>query len=175
MYGKAYEAMYEGSMVGAGLGAFAVWNYCIAKNRSGVVELNPKLLAFVLGATPKEIVEAITKLCDKDTGSRSKECEGRRLLREGEYQYRMVNWAKYEGCKSAEDLREYNRRKQAESRARKKALQEGSGPLPGETAAVKAYENGHVNGDFEPVKTDVPHGTIPSPEPSNGVTFTRPT
>lgn len=120
MYGKAFETMYEGSMVGAGLNVFAVWNYCISKNRSGLVELNPKLLAFVLGGKVEDIVSAVDFLTRADPESRSKECEGRRLVREAEYQYRMVNWAEYDGIKSIEQLREYNRRKQAEYRAREK-------------------------------------------------------
>ena len=107
-------------MIGAGLNVFAVWNYCIAKNRSGVVELNPKLLAFVLGGKEAEICSAIEKLCSPDPASRSKECGGRRLVKEGEYQYKMVNWAAYDSCRSGEDLREYRRRKQAEWRARQK-------------------------------------------------------
>jgi hypothetical protein len=121
MYGKSFESMYEGSMIGAGLNVFAVWNYCIAKNRSGIVELNPQLLAFILGTTQKEIVDAIEKLSAPDPKSRSKEFGGRRIVKDGEYQYRMVNWAHYDSMKSAEDLREYNRRKQAEWRAREKA------------------------------------------------------
>jgi len=125
MYGKAFEKMYEGSMIGAGLNVFAVWNYCIAKNRSGVVELNPTLLAFVLGADESEIVTAIEKLCSPDPKSRSKEEGGRRLIKEAEYQYRMVNWAAYDSCRSAEDLREYNRRKQAEWRAKQRLKTNG--------------------------------------------------
>lgn len=121
MYGKAYETMYEGSMIGSGLNVFAVWNYCIAKNRSGIIELNPDLLAFILGADKKEIIEAIEKLSSPDPKSRSKLEGGRRLVKEGEYQYRMTNWGAYDSLKRAEDLREYNRRKQAEWRAREKA------------------------------------------------------
>ena len=107
-------------MIGSGLNVFAVWDYCIARNRSGVVELNSKLLAFIFGTDEKVIDDAIEKLTAPDPKSRSKEFGGARLIREGEYQYRMVNWAHYDSLKSADDLREYNRRKQAEWRARQK-------------------------------------------------------
>lgn len=120
MYGKAFEKMYEGSLIGSGLAVFAVWNYCIARNRSGVVELNPKLLAFILGAKESEISGAIERLCSPDPASRSKVEGGRRLIKEGEYQYHMVNWASYDSMRSGEDQREYNRRKQAEWRARQR-------------------------------------------------------
>lgn len=114
-------------MIGSGLNVFAVWDYCISKNRSGVVELNSKLLVFIFGAEEKEIDDAIKKLTSPDPKSRSKEHGGARLVKEGEYQYRMVNWAYYDSLRSAEDLQEYNRRKQAEWRARQKALKSNVG------------------------------------------------
>lgn len=118
MYGKAFGSMYEGSMVGAGMNVFAVWNYCIAKNWGGTVELNPVYLAFVLGGTEGEVLEAIEKLCSVDAKSRNKVEGGRRLIREGEFQYRMVNWGQYDKLKGEVDRREYNRTKQRERRER---------------------------------------------------------
>lgn len=108
-------------MIGSGLNVFAVWNYVIAKTRRGVIELNPELLAFILGCDAKEIQSAITFLCSPDKRSRSKDHGGRRLIQEGEYQYRVVNWKMYDGIKSEADRREYNRRKQAEYRATQRA------------------------------------------------------
>lgn len=141
MYGKAYESMYEGSMVGAGAAVFAVWNYCIAKNREGFVELNPRLVGFILGETEGVVREAINKLCSADTESRSKECEGRRLVKDGEYQYRMVNWGKYFGLKSATDQREYNRLAQARHRAKlREVILSGK-----EAEAYESAKGGHYS------------------------------
>jgi hypothetical protein len=127
MYGKSFESKYEGSMVGAGVYVFAVWDYCITKNRSGIVELNPRLLAFVLDGdtdglkrSEEHIEAAIEYLMRPDLESRSRESEGRRLVKEGTFQYRMVNWSAYDGLKSIAEQREYNRRKQAEYRAKKR-------------------------------------------------------
>jgi hypothetical protein len=140
MYGKSFESKYEGSMVGAGVYVFAVWDYCITKNRSGIVELNPKLLAFVLDGdvdgskrSAEHIEAAIEFLTRPDLDSRSKESEGRRLMKEGTFQYRMVNWAAYDGLKSVAEQREYNRRKQAEYRAKKR----GNGEVT--PAVLKAH------------------------------------
>jgi hypothetical protein len=140
MYGKSFESKYEGSMVGAGVYVFAVWDYCITKNRSGIVELNPKLLAFVLDGdvdgskrSAEHIEAAIEFLTRPDLDSRSKESEGRRLMKEGTFQYRMVNWAAYDGLKSVAEQREYNRRKQAEYRAKKR----GNGEVT--PAVMKAH------------------------------------
>jgi hypothetical protein len=143
MFGKAYESMYSGSMVGSGLNVFAVWNYIIANTHFSVIELNPRLLQAILGGELREVEKAIEFLCAPDPQSRSKLEEGRRLIREGQFQYRVVNWAEYQAVRTANDLREYNRRKQAEYRARKRALKQGgSGPLPGEVAALAAEERG---------------------------------
>jgi hypothetical protein len=137
MYGKSYESMYAGSLVGAGLNVFAVWNYIITKSRAGCVEINPKLLAFTLGGTEKEVDDALKFLQRPDPISRSKAEDGRRLVKEGQFQYRVVNWEFYQRIKNEDDRREYNRRKQAEYRAKSK-------PLKNEAAAVKAASNGDM-------------------------------
>jgi len=124
MYGKSYESKFTGSMIGAGFHVFAVWDYVITNARCGTIELNPKLLAFTLdGAKPDsedQVMSAIEYLCRPDPRSRSKDADGRRLIKEGEYQYRIVNWAKYDAIKTEADRREYNRIKQAEYRAKKR-------------------------------------------------------
>ena len=119
MYGKSYESMYEGSMVGAGINVFAVWNYIIAKARVGAVEINPKLLAFTLGGKEEDVVAALDFLQQPDPLSRSKEEEGRRLVKDGQFQYRIVNWEFYQTLRNAVDRREYNKLKQQEYRAKK--------------------------------------------------------
>lgn len=154
MYGKSFESKYEGSMVGAGFHVYAVWDYCITKNRSGFIELNPKLLAFVLNGgregSEQQVSDAIEFLMKPDPTSRSKEQEGRRLVKEGQFQYRMVNWGHYESIKSIVDLREYNRRKQQEYRERKR-LKAGkvprskkTGPLSGEESGISKLESGEM-------------------------------
>ena len=107
-------------MVGAGLNVFAVWNYIIANTHFGVIELNPKLLHAILGGELKEVEAALEFLSSPDPDSRSKEEGGKRIVREGQFQYRVVNWAAYQTMKNAEDMRRYNREKQAEYRARER-------------------------------------------------------
>lgn len=120
MYGKHYESMYEGSMYGAGVAVFAVWGYVISHAREGVLELNPRKLADTLGGEVEEIVEAIKKLEEPDKESRHKEEGGRRLVKEGEFQYRVPSWGYYQELKNASDLREYNRIAKRRQRAKKK-------------------------------------------------------
>jgi len=156
MYGKHFKSMYEGSMYGAGVAVFAVWGYIISHTISRRIELNPRKLADTLGGTTEEIEAAIQYLSDPDPESRHKEHDGRRLLKEGEFQYSVPSWEHYQKMKSEEDRREYNRIKQQEYRERErlKKLAKRRGP----TASEREFNN-----SFEP---DVPHGTHPQDSPS---------
>ncbi len=162
MYAKAFASMYEGSMVGAGIAVFAVWNYAITKCFRGYVELNPKLLAMVLGGKESEVAAAIEFLTSPDEGSRSQEAGGARLVKDGQFQYRVVNWDHYQRIRNESERREYNRIQQANYRARKRretGLKTGSRkgmPLKGESSHVRALENGWEDETGEPIKTPEP-------------------
>ena len=119
MYGRLFESTFDGSMLGSGSAVFAVWAYVIAKQRDGEVELHPKLLSAIIGDPVEVIEEAIEKLCSPDPMSRNKDEEGRRLIHIQSYKYRVVSAHIYAAIKSDNDRREYNRRKQAEHRAKK--------------------------------------------------------
>jgi hypothetical protein len=145
--------MYEGSMYGAGMHVFAVWGYVISHTRYSTVELHPKRLSDTLGGTVEQVQEAIEYLCKPDPHSRFKEHDGKKLIKEGEFQFFVPSWASYRKIKNDEDRREYNRKAQAEHRERQKAASAGKsklktyktngGPLPGETLACRALENGN--------------------------------
>jgi len=114
MYGKHFASMYEGSMIGAGAVVFAVMGYVIAKqvpDRSvgSQVRLNPKLLSTILGENENQIVKAIEYLCSPDDGSTTKAEQGRRLIKIGEFDYQVVNGAKYRAIRDEEARREQNR------------------------------------------------------------------
>lgn len=129
MYGKIFSSMFEGSMIGSGSPVFAVWSYVIAnmmpdREVGTQVELNPKLLAFILGETEATVIGAIEKLCAPDNHSRTKEKDGRRLIRLGEFSYQVVNGAKYRDIRDEATRREQNRAAQERFRKKKKNVQE---------------------------------------------------
>ena len=110
MYGKIFESLYEGSMVGAGPTVFAVWGYCIAKaDDSGIVILNPALLAPIIGTSRVDVEQAIEFLTSPDPHSKNPEHEGRRLINVSGYAYSVVSHAIYRGIKNNQDRREYMR------------------------------------------------------------------
>jgi hypothetical protein len=145
LFGKHFESMYEGSMVGAGAMVFAVWGYVIAKWRpdkevGGQVRLNPALLGPILGEKPGNVEEAIEYLCKPDVNSSSKNEGGRRLIRLGQFDYQVVNAMKYHALRNEEHRREQNRAAQEKFRGKQKIRKVK--PLPGEKAFVAALEDG---------------------------------
>lgn len=119
MYGKFFASTFSGSMMAAGPEVFAVWAYVIANAHDACVELNPRLLAAVIGSTPERMQAAIDALCEADLASRSKDAEGRRLVRQGQFQYHVTNHAAYKAIRNEDERRTYNREAKKRERARK--------------------------------------------------------
>ena len=139
MYGKHFASMYTGSMVGAGSHVFAVMGYCIAHAdpKTHTVEMNPIVLATIIGDSLERIEEAIHVLCSPDHKSRTPDEDGRRLVQEGPYLYRLVNHARYREMQRKDDRREYMRRLM-ESRRVKAALlaEKANGMITGANPSV---------------------------------------
>lgn len=140
MYGKFFRACFQGSMVGAGDHVFAVWAYAISHAVKSRVELNPDYLWRVIGSTKEKMVAAIEYLSQPDPGSRHDEHEGRRLVKEGAYQYFLPQFERYQKIKNNDDLREQNRIRQARHREKKKTQPIEKDPIesapPGKVKAV---------------------------------------
>jgi len=119
MYGKLFERMYTGSMMGSGAMMFAVWPYIIAHMKPNrdrtvfTVELNAALMAVLIGEDEAEIADIIKQCCEPDLKSRTPDKEGRKLIKLSEYLYEVVNGNVYDQIRRAEDLKEGNRRRQA--------------------------------------------------------------
>jgi hypothetical protein len=106
-------------MLGAGADVFAVWSWVIANaGPKGILEINPALLAAMIGEPVEAIETALAFLQAPDPRSRSDAEQGRRLIHEGAFTYRVVNHAQYRAARDAEERREYKRNKQREYRAR---------------------------------------------------------
>jgi hypothetical protein len=118
-YGKIFESLFTGSLVGAGATVFATWAYVIANAKPpGVIEIHPKILATIIGCTTGEIEDAIRVLCSPDPASRTSDHEGRRMLIEGKFVYSLPTWEKYHSIRNEIERREQNRKAQATFRAK---------------------------------------------------------
>lgn len=116
--------MYEGSLYGSGAVVFAVMGYVIAtqmpdRELGSQVTLNPRKLADTLGEEVGDVEKAIEFLCKPDPQSTTKKAEGRRLIKVGEFEYQVVNGAKYRAIRDEEERRAQNR--EAKRRQREKA------------------------------------------------------
>jgi hypothetical protein len=117
MYGKLFASTFTGSMFGAGLHVFALWGYVIANKRAdGFVEIFPPLVAAMLGTEPAEVVKALTYLTSPDPHSRSSAEDGRRMIHENGFTYRVVNHGPYQNIRNEDERRAYNREAQRRSR-----------------------------------------------------------
>jgi len=153
MYGKHFERMYQGSMRGAGADVFAVWGYVISHVKGdSLVELNPEIIAFLIGMPEDRVRASIEWLTSPDAKSRNKEHEGRRLVRRGEFEYFVPSAAYYRGVKSPDDLREYNRMKQKESRERRRKLIAETAASPAASAVPEKKSVEAISPTWEAVK-----------------------
>ena len=118
---KLFPQMFTRSLMGAGAVKQIVFTYAIAhQDWQCFVELNPALMSALIGASEKDVEDAISFHCGPDPRSHSQEAEGARLIHEGGFLYRVVNGATYQAIASENDRRAYMRQKKRESRERLK-------------------------------------------------------
>ncbi len=146
-YGRIWEAMYEGSMVGLGPEVFCIWPYIIAKMRmsGGVVTvmLNPALLKEVFGVDEDFVKRGVERLCAVDESSKNgTEEEGRRLKHVSGFMYQVVNGADYIAIRSKEKHAEAQARYREKKRPRKSQKQVRNEYDARERRGSKAYDNG---------------------------------
>jgi hypothetical protein len=157
-YGKHYASLYRGSLYGKGAIKFAVMGYVIAsqaplgkeKDSPLYVELNPAMIADIFGESEKDILEAIGFLCAPDVSSRSKEEQGRRLVQEGQFTYRVVNGRFYRDLadeeRRAESARIYTKRYRARQMLKARHV-----PSPGEREYIAAFDRGATEEELEKI------------------------
>lgn len=116
-----------------------------------MVELNAVLLAGIFGAKEEEVERAIEFLCSPDKKSRTKTEDGRRLVKEGEYLYRVVNGRYYRKLSDDEKRAEQQRKASARYRARKMLRSKGV-PLPGEIEYLAAINRDAPDWELEAIE-----------------------
>jgi hypothetical protein len=147
MYGKHFASMYEGSMIGAGSHVFAVMGYVIAhwrpdKDVGGQVRLNPDLLCHIIGEPVERIHEAIEYLTSPDQKSTTPVESGRRLIKIGQFDYRVVNAMKYHEIQSEESKREANRIRQQKHREKIRPVSRQTIESRVHDSKIRQQENG---------------------------------
>jgi hypothetical protein len=136
-----------------------VWVTMLAlADRGGLVEAALPGLANAARVSLEDCEGAVNKFLAPDKYSRTEEWEGRRIEKV-DGGWRLLNHAAYRRKLSADDRLDYQRVKQAEYRDKKKPLKNvgldgrpsSSAYKARESAAVKRFENGEVDKDFQPI------------------------
>ncbi len=127
-YGKIFSSMFKGSLYGKGWGPLLVMSYAVAnatpdKEFGMVVDLNPKEMADKFGEDEDDVRAAIQLLCDPDPESTTPDEDGRRLVKLGAFQYRLVNGLKYQAIANEEKRKEAARNGMQKLRVRRAQLE----------------------------------------------------
>jgi hypothetical protein len=123
MYGKVFESMFDGTLVSRGPWQALVTfqQMIVLADRDGVVDMTADAISRRT-SIPLEIIElGIDSLMRPDPKSRTPDEEGRRITLLEDHRdwgWQIVNHAKYQAIRSAEERREYLRVAQANRRAR---------------------------------------------------------
>jgi len=127
MYGKVFSSMYDGTLATRGPWQALVTfqQMIVLSDRDGVVDMTSEAIARRT-SIPLEIIDAgIAALMQPDPRSRTPAEEGRRIVPLEDHRdwgWQIVNHAKYQAMRSAEERREYLRIAQATRREKLKAL-----------------------------------------------------
>lgn len=148
MFGKCFSRAYEGTMHGAGEHVFSVWWYAVIhSDPEGHVELYPTTLRDDIGMKIERVIEALEWLQRPDPESRNKEHGGRRLVKEGDFQYWMPSYRVYRAMRNAEDRKASNAAAAARYRERINRPQgRKRKPLTGEVPAIEKLRDGDISG-----------------------------
>lgn len=145
-------------------------------DRNGEVHASVPGLAKRAGITMQECETGLACLQAPDAYSRTKLNEGRRI-KEIDGGWALLNHGKYRALLSAEERREYNRRKQAEHRANVKNVNDTSMTVNDSQlqSAMSAHTEAESEAKAEATKTVGPNGQAVVPETAKRrVKFTDP-
>jgi hypothetical protein len=108
MFGKVYASLYQGTLRGKAHPILVFTNLLATCDRLGNVDKHPRAIAEEVGLSLEETQAAITYLEAKDPESRSREMDGRRIVRLDDHRawgWRIVNYVKYRALRDTDERR----------------------------------------------------------------------
>lgn len=180
MYAKLFSSLLDSTLWACENHILRVFlTMLLISDSEGYVEMPIPALARRSLVTYDECKQAIEVLEREDPESRSKEEDGRRIIRIGEDApiWHIVNYLKYRGLRDEDDRRAYNREKQREYR-RKRSVPACTAVKP--DVPQCAQGEGEVEGDLDTSKymyavTEVQDETSPARKKRNTPPFVAPT
>lgn len=164
MYAKLFKSLWDGTMADD-WHLWSLWAFMLAhKDSAGVVDMTHEAIARRSGI-PLDIVKAgIAKLEAPDPRSRSKELDGRRIIRLDEHRdwgWEIVNAATYSEMRDPETRRQQNR--DASSRRRARLAAEAASADPSAIVSTRQRSSAHVDTDTEIEAPSLRSGASPTP------------
>jgi hypothetical protein len=150
---KVYGSMLDSTIWDMSKETRLMWvTFMLKKDMNGYVRGTEGSMAAASRLTIEEARKSISELEAPDPQSKTKDCEGSRIVRV-DGGWNVVTHFKYRDDFGQEAMREYWRRKKEEAKKKKderevrrqKKGNKSKGPLPGEAAFEKAVENGEEN------------------------------
>jgi hypothetical protein len=159
MYGKVFSSLFTGSMRGHPT-LQLVFVYMITNaTKEGVCDFMPQCIADATGMKVEQINKAITVLEGEDVMSRTVRDNGRRIVKLDDnrpWGWQIVNYDMYRSIASKQDMREAERLRKQQYRAKNK----GTGTVCPKVSRTKPglSASASVDGNTGKGKGKVPHG-----------------
>jgi hypothetical protein len=146
MYVKIFSQILDSSLADNRPLRHFFMDLLLLSDPDGNVIMTPIAIANRTRAELKEVEWALAELQKPDAGSLSPAEEGRRIIPlEGHgYGWSIVNYQQYRDYKTAKEMREASAERVRKWREKKR--NHSGGALKGESAAIRADENGHTKG-----------------------------
>ena len=119
MYAKIFDSMYEGTLYGHWEAIVTLQQMLVLCDPAGVIDMTPQAIAGKTSIPVEIINKGIEVLSSPDPHSRTPGEDGRRIATIDEHRpwgWYIVNHAKYQRLKSAEEKREADRARMANKR-----------------------------------------------------------
>lgn len=156
MYGKIFASMYDGTLRTKWQALVTFQQMIVLADEDGVVDMTCESISARTGIPLGVIAEGAQFLEEPDKFSRSPDADGRRIERLNDHRpwgWRIVNYGKYRGIRSAEDRREYHRQYWHKRKDRLNSNSNGSTgtqqPQPIAEAEAEVLRNGQTPNGFD--------------------------
>ena len=155
MYAKIFDSMYEGTLYGHWEAIVTLQQMLVLCDPVGVIDMTPQAIAGKTSIPIEIILKGIEVLTSPDPHSRTPGEDGRRIATIDEHRpwgWYIVNHAKYQRLKSAEEKREADRVRMAEKRNTNKSSHVATSRAASPEVAKVAHSDSDVDTDSNKVK-----------------------
>jgi len=123
MYGKIFESIYDGTLVEDWRALITFQQFIVLCDADGIVDMTPNAISRRTGIPIEHIKAGIEILEHSDLFSRTKDNDGKRIIRLDDHRpwgWSIVNHQKYKMMQNSETIRDQNRERKRKQRLKEK-------------------------------------------------------